>query len=417
MLSYQKHVALTCILLVVFLDWMGIGLVYPLFSAMLFSPTSELVSPEASDLVRGLYLGILLAMMPLVQFFSSPILGAISDIKGRKTVLSRALILGVIGYLIAVVGVYAQSIIILLISRICVGISAGSAAVVEASLADISSSDEKAKNFGLFNMACGLGFTIGPFLGGQLSESGIWFAKGYDKPFLFAAFMTIVNLVMIHYLFDETSPSKEHKVIKLSTGLKNIVKAFTHIDLRIIFLSVFIFCCGWSFYWEFAPATWIGIYRFSSQDVGMMYAWGAGFYALSCGLLIQPIVKRFRPIVILFYSLLLAGISILLLLCISSSDELWLYVPLQQYLVSMIFPTSTAMISNSSPNDMQGEILGILQSVQCAAFALSPLISGPLLGLTLQMPVIVGGSAMLLAGVILGLLLRKEIFSKSIIIS
>src|SRR5947209_3714833 len=147
-MASKKTISLFLIALVGFIDWMGIGLVYPMFASMLFQKDCLLLSPDASDTLRGSCLGILLAAMPITQFFSSPILGMLSDQKGRKKILIPCLTIGVLGYLVALFGVLMESFVLLLFSRIAIGISAGTATVVGASLADISSGEEKAKNFG-----------------------------------------------------------------------------------------------------------------------------------------------------------------------------------------------------------------------------------------------------------------------------
>lgn len=203
----HKKLMLFILLLVAFIDYMGIGLVYPMFSSMLFHRDIDLLSPETSDTVRGFWLGILLAMMAVAQFFSSPIIGTMSDQKGRKPLLKIALTVGVLGYLISMIGVWVESLVFLLLSRLVLGISAGSAAVVGASLADLSQPEEKAKNFGLLNMACGIGFSVGPFFGGVLSEFGLWGMGGYDKPFLFAGILTFLNFRILRLklrYFDST---------------------------------------------------------------------------------------------------------------------------------------------------------------------------------------------------------------------
>ena len=282
---------------------MGIGLVYPMFSSMLFHRDINLLSLETSDAIRGFWLGILLSIMPLSQFLSSPIVGALSDQKGRKPLLKFSLLIGIFGYLAAMAAVWQESLWLLLVSRIIVGISAGSAAVVGASLADLSQPEEKAKNFGLLNMACGIGFTVGPFLGGKLSEKSFLGIGGYDKPFLFAGIVAFLNLLMLLYLFKETHHIRSEAQLSIAQGVGNLRKAFKLPGIRVLFLSVFLFCFGFSFYWEFIPVTWINQYGMTASQVGNYYAYGAGVYALSCGLLIRPIVNRVRPPAILFYLL------------------------------------------------------------------------------------------------------------------
>jgi DHA1 family tetracycline resistance protein-like MFS transporter len=402
----KKSVSLFIVALVGFIDWMGIGLVYPMFSSMLFQGDFNLLAEDASDTCRGTCLGILLAAHPLTQFFSAPILGTLSDQKGRRKILIPGLAIGVVGYLIAMTAVHLESYPLLLLSRIAVGISAGTAAIVGASLADVSSSAEKAKNFGLFNMACGLGFTVGPLLGGILYESSIGIISGYAVPFAVAGSVTLLNLLLVALFFEETFVPKIASKISLAAGIHNIQKAFKSKGLPIFFLAIFFAGVGWSFYWEFAPVTWITLYGFNTTMIGNCYAYGAAFYALSCGLLIRPILSRYSNQNVLYVALFGVALSIGMLLL--HDDPLWLflYIPLQQFCVALFWPTSAAVVSNSVNEEMQGEILGVLHSVDSAAFALSPLLAGPLLGITALMPIVVGTVCFIFASAILRLYLK-----------
>ncbi|MBI2809726.1 MAG: MFS transporter, partial [Candidatus Melainabacteria bacterium] len=280
----NKRFPLFILLFTMFLDWMSIGLVYPMFSSMLFQPEALFLPAGTSDIVRGTWLGILLAVGPLAQFLSSPIVGAMSDQKGRRPLLLKSILIIVLGYFLCALGVWSESLLLLLIGRVIVGIGTGNAAVAFAAIADLSKPEEKAKHFGLISMAGGIGFTIGPFLGGTLSS---W---GFAAPFLFAMVFSLINWVMLLFGFAETHHVRRNVEFSLTLGLKNLKKAFQIPSLRALFLCFFFFCVGWSFYWEFIPVTWIQEYGLTSQQVGHFYAYGAAFYAVSAGLLIRPIV-------------------------------------------------------------------------------------------------------------------------------
>lgn len=409
MSSAKKKFILFILLFAAFVDWMGIGLVYPMFSSMLFHREIHLVCPETSDAVRGFWLGILLALMPISQFISSPIVGSLSDQKGRKPLLKQCLIFGIVGYAIAVVAVEMSSLSLMLLSRVILGISAASAAVVGASLADLSTPEEKAKNFGLLSMAAGIGFTVGPFLGGKLSDPLFLGIGGYYLPFLFSGVITFLNLLLVLYFYKETHFKRKEVTFSLHQSLGNLKKAFKLPGIRVVFIVVFVFCFGWSFYWEFLPVTWINRYGMSAAEIGDVFAYAAFFYALSCGLLIRPIVNRVNPPAVLFFSLFLVGLYVFLLLFHPEKMLLWAYFPLQQFFIALLFPTAAAMVSNYVKEDAQGEMMGILQSVESGAVAVSPLLSGVFVGLNYDMPVIVGGCAFLLAAAILGVGASKEI--------
>jgi len=398
MSSHQKKITLFIILLITFIDWTGVGLVYPMFSSMLFEEGFLLPISTTSDLQKGVWLGVLLAAMPVAQFFSSPIIGALSDQKGRKPLLLVTLVMSFVGYCIAFWGASSHSIALLILSRIVVGIGAGNMAVVSASLADISPDAEKVKNYGYLNMAYGLGFTLGPYLGGKLSV--ISSLGGFAAPFLFAAAASLFALAMVQWGFKETFTVSAKAKISLAKGAKSFMKAFRIPELKVLFLCVFLFCFGWSFFWEFIPVHWIKEYKFNSTQIGTLYAYAAGFYALSCGLFIKPLAKLIKPTGSYFFGLIGLGAAIGLFLIDSSYFGLWVYIPLQQILISLLFPTATAMVSMQVKDDAQGEMLGTLSSVTASAFAFSPLVSGFLVGASHWSPIWAGMISMFIAAVI-----------------
>ena len=133
------------LLFVTFIDFMGIGLVYPLFSTMLFDTSFNFLPKSTSSEMRGFWLGFLLALMPLVQFFTSVIWGAISDNKGRKNPLQISLCITILGHMIGVFGVLFASIHLFLLSRIVLGIGCGNISIVQASISDMSTKEQKIK--------------------------------------------------------------------------------------------------------------------------------------------------------------------------------------------------------------------------------------------------------------------------------
>ena len=404
-LMHNKKFIFYILMGIAFIDWASFGLVYPIFSSMLFSDTPHLLESTATAGEKGVWLGILLAASPLAQFFSSPIFGTLSDQKGRKPLLKVGLIIMTIGYLLSMLGVASNSLLFLLLSRIIVGISMANAAVVNAAVADISKPEEKPRHFALINMAYGLGFTVGPFLGGILSSWG-----GFYLPFLLSAAVCFINFLLVLLCFQETHLVKKTSKLDIALGIKNLKQAFQPGHLRALFLCMLIFSIGWSFYWEFIPVTWIQVHHLTTKEVGFLYGFGAGIYALSCAFLVKPIAKKYPSIRILFVALILLGALILLLLFTHHVGWFIFYIPLQQMAIALAFPTGVALISNEASSETQGEMMGILQSVESFAFAATPLLAGGLIGLTQNMPLLVGGVCMFLASLMLLQGYRSKIF-------
>lgn len=402
------------IYLVGFLDHMGIGLIYSVFALMLFDQHSPILPPETSLEVRGLILGVLLGLTPLTQFFSAPILGALSDAKGRKGVLSFGISMGICGYLLAALGIAIGNIVLLFMYRICVGISDGTVAVASAALADVSTDENKARRFSLFSMALGLGFTVGPFLGGQLSDPslGPWF--GYMTPFVFAGFATVVNLILVVFKLPETRVVRVAAYVNPWNGIRQLRKAFTWKQLRFIFLGSFLFCFGWAFYAEFFPVLLTKRFGFTSGGVGNVYAYNGLWYALSAGLLTAPLLKRYSPEAIVGKALTLAGLYMPLFLIIERSVFIWLFLPFLNFLMALTYPTITAMVSNRAGKDVQGEAQGIYQAVCAFAIGISPVFAGVIIAEMPSMTIWGSGLTMGSAGIVLWIYGRRGMPSENV---
>jgi DHA1 family tetracycline resistance protein-like MFS transporter len=385
-----------------FLNWMSYGLVYPIFAVSIFHPHSLFLG-LASDAARGFWLGILLAACPLAQFFSSPTIGELSDRKGRKPVLQITTLIIALGALLSAFGIWQTSLFFLIIGRIVTGIGAGNIAVISSAVADMSSPGKKAKNFALIAMANGIGFAVGPFLGGKLS------VYGFEVPFIFALCATLLNFIFIYSFFSETLIEKKHSCTRVVSRLHHIWKTTFADKFRVIFLAFFVFCFGWSFYWEFIPVTWIKSYGLDVAQVGNFYALGSAVYVISSGALIRPIVNKFKALSILFIALAALGLFLLLLFH-ARIEWYWVNIAVQQFLVALIFPVGTAIVSDLTIKSQQGETLGVFLSLQSFAFAVTPFMGGFLLNLSYDSPYLIGGVSMFIACLILLVGYKKKLF-------
>jgi DHA1 family tetracycline resistance protein-like MFS transporter len=383
------------VILIVLLDWAGLGMVYPMFSSMLFSAEGQLFDLNLTPSLKGLILGILLAAMPIAQFFSAPILGSYSDIKGRKPILIISLMIIILGYILSGIGASIKSITTLIISRVLVGIGAGNSAVVSATLSDLSSKELKTKYFGYYSMASGVGFTIGPLLGGELSMID------FSLPFWIAALANAISLLLMVFFKETKSLSVSEIKPSTMSGIRQCIEAFSYKHLRFIFLANFIYCFGWSYYYEFLPVIWIHDLGLNSHKIGLFFAYGALWFALGSGVIVQPMTRAIGNKAVIIVSFLLQATAIALSILFTSESAVWIYFPLINCLSSLCFPSLMALVSDRVEANIQGEILGIHTSIQSAAFAISPLAAGTLLGSYLYMPILIGAITMFGAAILI----------------
>ncbi len=392
--------ALFTLILIVLVDLIGLGIVIPILGPMLVGDNAVLLT-GLSNSIRTIILGLLIAAYPIMQFFGSPILGALSDKYGRKSILLVSEIGAFIGYVVFAIGIMLGNIWIIFASRMFSGFMSGNLSIANSAIADISDRKSRLKNFGLIGMAFGFGFIIGPFLGGNLANPNLvsWF--NLSTPFWASALLALVNIVLIATIFKETIKQKlSHLEIHPLTGLRNLKKAMQMKNMRTLFLVIFIFFFGFSFFTQFFQVFLIDKFSFDQVQIGNIFGYIGIWVALTQGLFIRPIAKKFNAGKILRISLLGYSIALLLVLVPNSPWFLLLVLPFTSFFGGISMPSSTTLVSFMSSDETQGEVMGIRQSVQSAAQALPPLVAGFIAAIDYNLTVIVASIFAFLAWII-----------------
>jgi DHA1 family tetracycline resistance protein-like MFS transporter len=391
---------LTTLFLTVLLDMIGVGIVIPILATVILRPDSGVLDPSMTLETRRLVYGLLVAVYPIAQFFGAPLLGALSDRFGRKPILLLSLTGTSIGYLLFALGIGFHSIMILLISRILDGFTGGNISTAMSSIADMSSAQDKAKNFGLIGMAFGFGFIVGPSIGGLLADSSIvsWFT--FQTPFWFAAALSAFTVIFTIFRFDETHPSPTYTPIDPFTGIRNVVHAFAMPKLRTIFIVVLLLTIGFNFFTQFYQDYLILKFNFDESDIGYLFGFVGVWIALTQGLFIRPFVKKYAPNHILIVSVL--GLSLVLpaLLLPQTVMAIYLINPFVAIFQGFTLPNLNAVISNLAGRESQGEVLGISQSMQSVGMAVPPLLAGLAANLDFRLPLLIAGGITFLAWLI-----------------
>lgn len=379
------------LLFTVFMDSLGFGLVFPIFSPLIVNNEGGIFSDEVSLAVRGLVFGLLVSSFCLGQFFGGPILGALSDKRGRKKILLFTLWLALLGYLVTGMSIGVGSLFALFAGRILNGLASSNYSVAQSVVADLSSEKDKTKNFGLLGMAWGAGFIIGPFVGGKLAP------LGYSVPFWVASIFSLINVALLQFGMKESLAVPKKERISFLEAVENVKKAFRTPTLRTLFLAMFIFSFGWGFFTEFSPVFLIKRLSFSLDQIANFYAWVGIWIALCQGLLIRPFVKRIPSRTLLSSALLGLALVLPILLWVEKPYGMFFSLPAIALFEAFISPTITTLVSNLSSKEAQGEMLGISNSLQWAAIALSPMFSGSFVALYPHLPVTVASGCMLVA--------------------
>ena len=405
-----KGKPLLVILSIVFLDLVGVGILIPIVPILLAGPQSPYyVLPAGYTVQQGyIILGWLVAIYPLCQFIAAPILGQLSDKYGRKKVLGVSLAGTSVSYILFAIGIITKNIPLLFLARGFDGVTGGNIPVAQAVVADITPPKERAKNFGLIGAAFGLGFIIGPYIGGKLSDPSVvsWFNAA--TPFWFAAALSAVNIVLIITLLPETLVLAQKEVkIRWAQSLIDVVHAYTYRGFRTLFTTSFLFQGGFTFYTTFIGVYFINKFNFTSGNIGDFLAYVGLWIVISQGLLLRKLTK-FADYKILRVTLITTGVLILAFLLPTAWWQLLFVVPffgIPNGLSQAFLPT---IISRSAEQSKQGEILGINASVAALAQSIPPIIAGYLAAKTVaQAPIYVASVFIVLSGVIFWLFYKR----------
>jgi DHA1 family tetracycline resistance protein-like MFS transporter len=394
------------LLLLLFIDGMGLGLVIPILNAVLIDPNTQQFAITSIAMQNFLY-GLAMGIFMLGWFFGAAILGDLSDRIGRKKALMICLGGAVVSYFVAAIAVTISSIVLLIVARTVAGLTAGSQAIAQAAVIDLSTEETKARNIGLILCAISFGFIAGPILGAVLSNSDwvSWFS--FSTPLYFASLISLLNLILLLTLFhDATTVLKEKTAIKLHYAFEVFASAFKNLKVRHLSVVFFIFILGWSCFYSFVSMFLMKTHHFSTNEVSMFLALLAVGFGIGNGFLVNFFSKRYALNKIFTLTTLLSGLMVLAIVLIPSNLAGWfLAVPLC-CCISVAYAVLLTLFSDQVDAESQGWVMGITGSIMALVWAVESVVVGLLATLDHELPMYISAIGLFLT-VIAGWLFIK----------
>jgi DHA1 family tetracycline resistance protein-like MFS transporter len=418
--SKLESKALPIVLMTVFLDVLGIGILFPVLPQLIF----DIFQPAGYSYNGALImLGWLTAIYPLMQFFSTPILGQLSDRFGRKPILSFSIFGTAVGYVIFAIGILTKNIPLIFFGRALDGVTGGNISVARAVIADVTAPEHRARNFGLMGACFGIGFVVGPYIGARLATPNTdffgffstpsWFQS--STPFWFAAILSVINMALVLAILPETH-KHINKKLKMAWGksIANIREAASRPSLRVIFASEFLFWGGFTFFTTFFQILLIKKLGFKVHNVGDFFAYIGICIALAQTIIVPFVGKYLKGHQVLRYALFGTGFALLLQLFPNNTTQLLLVSPFIAIFNAQVMAYSSALVSMTASRKEQGEVLGIEASVQALAQSIPAIISGYVATMGVRMPVLVGGIIIIIGGLVYNIFYRvpKEVVER-----
>lgn len=377
--------ALFPLFLVILIDSMGFGFLFPVLTPLFLSASPGFLPAGSGPESIHFFYGLAVAMYPLFMFFGAPLLGALSDKWGRKKVLAICLIGAGAGYLLSGAAVSLGSLALLLIGRAASGITAGTLPLAQAAVADVSRNEAKlAQYMGWMMFAIAGGQVLGPLIAGVLS------GVSFSFPFYFAALLAAFNLYWLNTRFRET--------YKISPGRLDLLKTFRSypeaVKNRPLFLLVSVFLCmqlDWSFFSQSSPAFLAQTFSYGHFALGIFSASLGLFIAIGGGVLTPRLALRMEPARAASLSLALLGLGSLVSVFFESQIVFWCATALAGLSAAAAFSFLVALVSGTVDANRQGWAMGITGAAIAVAWAATALSSGLFLNIGAGFSNLLGG--------------------------
>ena len=342
------------------IDAIGIGIVFPIMPDLM-------ARVGASGAGQGAFWGgILMAAYSGALFLCGPIVGSISDAVGRRPVLIAALAMLSLDYVIMAM---ADSFWLLLIGRTLAGLAGATYITATAYIADISKPEERAANFGLIGAAFGIGFVLGPALGGLAAEISL------SAPFWIAAALSAANALFGFFILPESLAKEKRRPFgkRDLNPFKSIFDAFRLPGLAIPLVCIFVF--------EFANMVYPTLWAFWTREVfdwptlyiGLSLAAYGVLLAIVQGGLMRVLIRwigDFRTLMIG----MIAGLIGMIGFGFTATVQALVVFLLMAVLSDLVPALMTAMAANQADEDRQGVVQGVIASLSSVAAILSPLV-------------------------------------------
>jgi MFS transporter, DHA1 family, tetracycline resistance protein len=362
---------LNFILVCVFIDMLGIGLVVPVLPVLV----KDFV---ASRDAQAMWFGILSSVFGLMQFVFMPMLGAISDRVGRRPVMMYSMSGMCINFLVTA---WAPNLACLFIGRVVGGMSSASMSVASAYASDVSTHENRAKSFGKIGAAFGLGFICGPMLGGLLGNVNL------RLPFYVAAGLSAANLLYGYLAVPESLPLERRAPFSL--GKINPFAALLRLARRTDIRGLVIVFALMTFAQMMLQTTWVlyTTFRFNwtPRDNGIaLFCVGLTAAVVQAGLL-TALIRRFGEVRLSIIGLASGCVTFLLYGLATQGWMMYVFI-LCNLLAFAAGPALQGIVSKSTGASEQGELMGSLQSISSLGIVLMPIAGTTILGMVSHLP-------------------------------
>lgn len=375
--------------LTVFIDLTGFGIILPLLPFW----AQKLGANPAQ-------IGLILTMYAVAQFLFTPLIGALSDRWGRKPIIVASLVIEAASFALTAL---AGTLPVLLAARFIGGLGSANIGSAQAVVADVTPPEGRARGMGLIGAAIGMGFVIGPAIGGILSGG----ANTAALPFWVAMGVALVNAVLVLAFLPETHPRAQAGIAHTAAGERRRGTVFDSwvralqqpVVARLILINL-LFTLAFTAMEAVYPLFTQQIFHWDARQNGYIFAYVGIVIVVMQGGLVGQLVKRFGERALLISGLALLAVGLLLLPLSTSLALMLVSLGVLSAGDGAVTPTASALLSLAAPSDAQGETLGVAQGASALGRIVGPIAAGTLFTVGMGVPFVAGGVLVLLAALL-----------------
>lgn len=398
------------LLLVVFVDVLGQGLIFPIINTLMVDPKAGFLPVGTSAASREFYYGLVIGTFFLAWFLGAAYISKLSDMIGRKAGIQICLFGALIGYALTILSLYTNSLWLLILGRAITGFTAGNQPIAQAAMIDLSRDEfDKARNMGFIVASFSLSLIAGPLMGGLLSDKDILGdVASLELPFYVAAAIIVMVIVLVALFFQDTRQERapvRFEPAEIFLLLWRIVQR--PVVLRIS-VAYFFFMFTSNMFFVFMDNYLSIHFRLGTFGTSMaMMAFGAALAATSA-FLVGRLNARFARSTLIAAGLVAYILTVALFIGAPTTVLSFVAIVLFGFFFAVAYPTFLGVFSASVSEEEQGWVMGVTTALFTLGAGIASFVGGMLLSLDVRAPFYLAIASAILSLALMGWLWRTE---------
>jgi len=396
------------LLLVVFVDLIGQGLIIPILTTLLLSTDQAFLAPDTPQSTRQVYFGVAVAVFFLSWFLGAAYISRISDMIGRKKGILICLAGAFLGYVLMIVSLYVGSFLLLLLARVVTGFTAGNQPIAQAAMIDLSTNEQdRIRNLGYIIAGASAGLVAGPILGGLLSDpAALGRFASLSLPFYVAASVIAATMVLIALVFQDRVQDRmplRFEPLEMFLVLWRITERPAILRISLVFFCYMFVLNSFYVFMDNYLESRFGYGTFMNSVAMMIFGLCAGISSAVLPAVFEARMPKRRIVVL---ALTVMGVSVLAFTLMPVGGLAIVAVAIVGIAFAVGYPTLLSIYSMAADGSEQGWVMGLTTALFTMGAAITSFAGGEAMAVDIALPFYYGAAVAALAIGLIGALWR-----------